>query len=313
MNAEKDAYPSRIEGVGRILPREDPVIHGGDSAESDGLTPAQLSEYERNGYLFLESYFGGDEMAYLQGEMDRMRVSESIRQSEIAVTEPTTGETRSIFAVQTVSELFRNLLADQRLIAMARQLLGGDVYLYQSRLNFKPGFRGKEFYWHSDFETWHAEDGMPRMRAVSCSLALSDNFTFNGPLMLIPRSHKHFCQCPGWTPETHYQQSINKQDLGVPSDEQLRWLTDAGGIAAPVGPAGSIVLYDCNTMHGSNGNITPYPRQNLFIAYNSVANALGDPFAGEEPRPWYYGNRKPEALRPVDFRELLNKSPAQIA
>src|SRR3546814_3200003 len=58
----------------------------------------------------------------------------------------------------------RRLAADERLAGVARFLLDDTVYIHQSRLNYKPGFQGKEFYWHSDFETWHVEDGMPRMR-----------------------------------------------------------------------------------------------------------------------------------------------------
>ena len=55
-------------------------------------------------------------------------------------------------------------------MTIAEQILGSQVYIHQSRVNLKPGFKGKEFYWHSDFETWHIEDGMPRMRALSCSI-----------------------------------------------------------------------------------------------------------------------------------------------
>lgn len=66
---------------------------------------------------------------------------------------------------------------------------GGDVYIHQSRINDKFGFKGSGFNWHSDLETWHSEDGMPRMRALSASLMLTDNNEFNGPLMLIPGSH----------------------------------------------------------------------------------------------------------------------------
>jgi ectoine hydroxylase len=65
--------------------------------------------------------------------------------------------------------------------------------------------KGKEFYWHSDFETWHAEDGMPKMRAVSCSIAFDDNHEFNGPLMVIPQSHQKFISCIGETPEEHHK------------------------------------------------------------------------------------------------------------
>ncbi len=74
----------------------------------------------------------------------------------------------------------------------ARQILGSDVYVHQSRINVKPGFGATGFYWHSDFETWHAEDGLPNMRTVSVSIALTENFDTNGGLMIMPGSHKSF-------------------------------------------------------------------------------------------------------------------------
>src|SRR3546814_1501545 len=72
-----------------------------------------------------------------------------------------------MFQIHAQSNLLRRLAADERLAGVARFLLDDTVYIHQSRLNYKPGFQGKEFYWHSDFETWHVEDGMPRMRALS--------------------------------------------------------------------------------------------------------------------------------------------------
>jgi ectoine hydroxylase len=173
----------------------------------------------------------------------------------------------------------------------ARQILGSEVYIHQSRVNLKPGFSGKEFYWHSDFETWHQEDGMPRMRALSVSIALTDNYPFNGPLMVIPGSHKTFVACVGETPEDHYKQSLKRQEYGVPDHDSLRRLTEQGGIAAPTGAAGSAVIFDCNTMHGSNGNITPLPRANAFLVYNAVSNALGDPYGAPRPRPGFIATR----------------------
>ena len=79
-----------------------------------------------------------------------------------------------MFRLDRHSRAFRRLACDSRLAGVAEFLLGDQVYLHQSRLNYKPGFAGKEFYWHSDFETWYAEDGMPRMRAVSASVLLTD-------------------------------------------------------------------------------------------------------------------------------------------
>ncbi|MFC6670362.1 phytanoyl-CoA dioxygenase family protein [Marinobacterium aestuariivivens] len=178
---------------------------------------------------------------------------------------------------------------------MARFILGGDIYIHQSRMNFKPGFNGKEFYWHSDFETWHVEDGMPRMRALSCSILLTDNDINNGPLMLVPGSHRHYITCVGETPENHYQHSLRKQEYGVPDHNSLSELVSRYGIDTATGPAGSVVFFDCNTMHGSNSNITPAPRSNLFFVYNQVGNSLQDPYCHQAPRPGFIADRGPVA------------------
>ena len=85
-----------------------------------------------------------------------------------------------------LSEAFAELLSSPRLRIRSARSSGTDIYIHQSRVNRKPGFRGREFDWHSDFETWHAEDGMPRMRAVSVSVALTENRPDNGSLMIMP-------------------------------------------------------------------------------------------------------------------------------
>lgn len=307
MGTHADQYPSRVDGLGEILPRTDPIVYAGNTSAPGVLDSIQLQQYEREGYIFLESLYSRDEIVALQDELERLRTSEQVRQSELGITEPMSGEIRSVFAVHTVSDLFFHLASDTRLLAIVQQLLGSRVYIHQARVNFKPGFRGKEFYWHSDFETWHAEDGMPSMRAISCSIALTDNYEFNGPLMLIPGSHKYFCQCTGRTPDNHFQHSLKKQDYGVPSDEQLRWLVEQGGIVVPKGPAGSVVFFECNLMHGSNGNITPHPRSNAFLVYNSMENSLGMPYAAERERPWFLAERKPIPLEPVDFEARIGR------
>ena len=111
----------------------------------------------------------------------------------------------------------------------------------------RPGFKGKEFYWHSDFETWHVEDGMPSMRALSCSVLLTENNDCNGPLMLVPGSHRQFISCVGETPNDHYKQSLKKQEYGVPDPVSLQLLVEQGGIRTMTAKAGSVVFFDCNT------------------------------------------------------------------
>ncbi len=141
---------------------------------------------------------------------------------------------------------------------------------------------------------------MPRMRAVSCSILLTDNNPFNGPLMIVPGSHTKFVSCVGKTPEDHYKQSLRKQEYGVPDTDSLTQLVKDGQIVAPVGKAGSVLFFDCNVMHGSTGNISPWPRSNMFCVYNSVENALVEPYGGTVARPEFIAARRIKPVVPVD-------------
>ncbi len=133
---------------------------------------------------------------------------------------------------------------------------------------------------------------MPRMRALSISITLTENLDKNGPLMLIPGSHKQYVVCEGETPDNHYLASLKKQEYGVPSDGILTTLVANGGIVSALGKPGSIIVFDCNLMHGSNGNITPFPRSNIFFAYNALSNKVVRPFCDQAPRPEYICTRK---------------------
>lgn len=285
----QDLYPSRVGAQPKIIDRVDPVVYPNDY---DGpLTKKEIDAYEKDGYLFFESFFTEEETKQLQEELAHLlKESRGVRKPEI-VLEPDGDEVRSVFAVHRDHPAFKALSEHPKLVSAVKQLLGSEVYIHQSRINFKPGFHGKEFQWHSDFETWHTEDGMPRMRALSCSIALSDNYPFNGPLMVVPGSHKYFVSCVGETPENNYETSLRRQEIGVPDEESLTWLVNRFGIEQPAGKAGSVIFFDCNIMHGSNSNITPFPRSNAFFVFNSVENKLVDPFAAGKPRPDYIATR----------------------
>jgi len=291
-----DEYPSRATSEPSITPRHDPVVCPPSEPLREVLSPSSLLDYQRDGYLVIEDVFTQSETEVLRSELADLRASRDVRSDPRTVLEPGDQTVRSIFEVQRLSELFAGVLADTRLVDCARQILGSPVYVHQSRVNFKPALRGKEFFWHSDFETWHVEDGMPRMRALSCSIALTDNTEFNGPLMVIPESHHWYVACVGETPERHYEQSLRRQEYGTPDAESLRWLVDRGGIQAPKLHAGSVVLFDCNMMHASGVNLSPYARSNLFVVYNAIDNALVAPYGVDEPRPTYIANRDPSPI-----------------
>lgn len=288
-----DIYQSRTDNEAAIIMRQDPVVYQGPYGRGEyALSEHQLRSYRKNGFIQLRGLLAAAETEQLLREAASLAAASGEGDRPEAVFEPGGNTVRSVFRVHELNELFARLMSDGRLLDVARQILGSDVYIHQSRLNLKPGFTGKEFYWHSDFETWHIEDGMPRMRAVSCVVLLTDNNEFNGPLMLVPGSHMHYISCIGQTPNDHYKQSLRKQEYGVPDDTSFAFLVGRGGLQSTKGPAGSVVFFDCNTMHGSNSNISPFPRSNLFFVYNSVDNRLGPPRGGLQPRPDFIAARK---------------------
>ena len=287
---DDDRYPSRFGTQGQMKDRLDPVVWG--TPEQGSLSNSQLLFYEDNGYLNFDQLLAPDEVQACLAELQRLRGDEAIKKTSEAVVEPGSRELRSLFAVHRSSEVLKALCEHPKLVAIARQLLGSDVYIHQSRINYKGGFRGKEFYWHSDFETWHVEDGVPAMRLLSCSIALTANTPYNGPLMIVPGSHQRYVTCVGATPEDHYRHSLKQQEVGVPDDGCLTRLVQDFGITAPTGLAGSVTFFDCNVMHGSSSNITPLPRSNVFVVYNSVHNTPVDPFCGLAPRPNFIAERR---------------------
>lgn len=295
-----DPYVSRgEEQEAAIISRREPVVYGAGHY-ADALGAEQLQRYERDGFLLIPDLFNSHEVQALLGELQKMSEDQDLLGREEAITEPGSKALRSIFKVHELNDMLARLVRDPRIIHVARQVLGSEVYVHQSRVNMKPGFNGKEFYWHSDFETWHIEDGMPAMRAVSCSVLLTDNNACNGPLMLVPGSHRQFIVCAGETPEDNYKRSLKQQESGVPDPVSLKLLADQGGIEAITAKAGSVIFFECNTMHGSNGNISPWPRANAFFVYNSIENTLGEPRHGLAPRPEHVATRSRfQALEPL--------------
>ncbi|NUR04037.1 MAG: ectoine hydroxylase, partial [Streptomyces sp.] len=162
MTTVTDLYPSR--GTTEVsIPRQDPVVWG--SPDTPGpITTGDLQSFERDGFLAIDQLIADDEVAVYRQELERLVTDPAIRADERSIIEPKSKEIRSVFEVHKISEVFANLVRDERVVGRARQILGSDVYVHQSRINVKPGFGASGFYWHSDFETWHAEDGLPNMR-----------------------------------------------------------------------------------------------------------------------------------------------------
>jgi len=251
-----DPYLSSSVGPIDLVPREDPVVYG---TASGPLSTAQLAEFERDGFVVLPDWLPAAHMAELFEEA--RRITRESPQS--LIREPDRISIRSIREPHRRSPVFAALARDPRIVDLARQIVG-EVYLYRSRLDFKAPLHGREFYWQSDFEVWHEEDGLARMRAVTACVMLAGLTAGGAPLLVVPGSHRMFVRSESGTP-TH-------DDLG-PSRAAVAWLVEDGGISVLTGTPGTVVLLDSNTLHASTCNLAPRPATTLSLSYNSIENA----------------------------------------
>jgi len=278
----KDLYPTRGEEE-KIIVRPDKVVYGEAKGEY-ALNEKEADFFEANGFIVFPEFFSEAEVAEFNRAFEALKEDESLKDKEEYITEPGSSELRSIFSQHRFSPVFDALIKDRRILDKVEQILGSKAYIHHSRINIKPAYKGKSFPWHSDFETWHAEDGLPHCRNVTAWVMLTDNTPFNGPLYLIPGSHKKFVACAGETPKDNYKESLKHQRYGVPSLEAIGRLCENSELIAALGKAGTLVFHDGNTMHGSPDNISPTPRTNAFFVYNSVENRPKEPFAAVERR-----------------------------
>lgn len=270
------------------------------------LSDDLLERYQREGYLFLPEYFSRSELELMKAQLPALFAEDSERR----VLEKGSGIVRSVYGSHQTNEVFKLLIRHPRLLEPAMQILGGEVYLYQFKINAKVAFVGDVWEWHQDFIFWQREDGVPEPRLVTISVFLDEVHEFNGPLMMVPGSHRVGVIEPprtGGVP-TGYEESPDwianlTASLKYSVDRgTLARVVSAGGIVAPKGPAGSVLFFHPNLVHGSVPNMSPFDREILLVTYNSVENRQT---VTENARPAFLVGRDFTPLLPVADDVLL--------
>ncbi len=228
------------------------------------LSDTQVSEFHQRGYVFLPEIFTSDEVAVLTDELEGIFSQDRPEN----VREKNGKAVRTTFAAHTFNEAFARLGRHPRLIDPVMQLLDGPVYMHQYKINAKAAFDGDVWQWHQDYGTWARDDLMPEPRAMNIALFLDDVNEFNGPLMFIPGSHKAGKLDAGHDLET------TSYPLWTLDNETVARLVDEGGMVAPTGKAGSVLLFHCNLVHCSPANLSPWNRTIVYLSLCHVDNHI---------------------------------------
>jgi ectoine hydroxylase len=231
----------------------------------------------------------GDEVAVLKDALPEVLAREG---AEVVREQDNPDAVRLVFGAHAYSDAFRRLSLHPRLLNPVRQLLDDEVYLHQSRINPKPGFgEGDAWAWHQDYPPWHKLDGMPEPRCIMASVFLDDCTPATSPLLILPGSQQHGLL----EADAHADTAGRGYDLQIIDPASLAGLAEEYGVEALMGPAGSVALVNCNVVHGSANNVSPWRRAIMYLIYNAVGNAC----TGTD-RPWYQNNRDFTPLQALD-------------
>jgi ectoine hydroxylase-related dioxygenase (phytanoyl-CoA dioxygenase family) len=271
------------------------------------LNDQQCAEYREKGFLILPECFNSREVELMRSQLDSVFSEDG---PQLVIEENGT-VVRSVYGSHRTNPVFARLVRHPRILEPAIQLLSSEVYVYQFKINAKRAFVGDVWEWHQDFIFWRNEDGLRSPRIMSVAIFLDEVTEFNGPMLLIPRSHSEGMidvEAKETNLPEHYQsrsQGLNRRDWisNLTADlkyslvrEDVARLVSRYGIEAPKGPAGSVLLFDGNIAHASSNNISPFDRVVTLVTFNSVENV---PVDVPDPRPEFLVSRDYSPVRPL--------------
>ncbi len=189
---------------------------------------------------------------------------------------------------------FWSFASNSEIVDAVADVVGPDVRFYHSKLNYKWAGGGQRFDWHQDIQAWPHTNYSP----VTVGVLLEDTTLEQGPLIAVKGSHKGELY-DLYDDEDNFVIRIDQDKLGWVTEELKEYMT---------GPAGTIFLLNCRTIHGSTKNNSSRSRPLLLNVYSAadafpyVSNPIPSPFDGAivqgEAARWSHHDPRPCQIPP---------------
>ncbi len=201
-----------------------------------------------------------------------------------------------------IDDLFWEFASTGPFVDIAEDLLGPDIKFHHSKLNFKWGGGGEEVKWHQDIQFWPHTN----YDVLTIGVYLDDVDDDVAPMGIIPKSHDG----PLYDLYDHdevWTGNIRDEDLTRINAETASYVQ---------GPAGTVTVHNCRSIHGSPPNRGNRPRPLLLCAYsagdalpitNLVARGHGDEVVRGRRARWARFDPRP-VLMPPDWGKTGYKS-----
>ena len=150
---------------------------------------------------------------------------------------------------------------------VAADLVGPDVVFHHSKLNFKWEQEDDAVMWHQDIQFYPHTNYSP----LTIGTYLTDTGLEDGPLMVVAGSHEGVLH-DQYDDDGNWVGSLSARDAAA---------LDTQRVARVTGPAGSITVHNCRTVHGSSRSTSASSRPLLL---NAFASADAFPYT-QQPQP----------------------------
>jgi hypothetical protein len=227
------------------------------------LTQTQREFYFTEGYLLLPKVLPAEWIQRLRAATDELieRSREVARSDAVWDLEPdhtpAAPRLRRVSAPVDQHAAYWDYVSQSLVGDIVADLVGPDVKFHHSKLNFKWARGGEEVKWHYDISFWPHTNYSP----LTVGTYLYDCGMDQGPLQVLPRSHAIDPMFSQYDESGHW--------VGCLAEADVAKLDLAKAVALP-GPAGSLTLHNCRTLHYSAKNRSDLGRPLLLYTLSSA-------------------------------------------
>jgi ectoine hydroxylase-related dioxygenase (phytanoyl-CoA dioxygenase family) len=224
------------------------------------LTQAQIDEYNQVGAIVVPTVLSPAEVQSLREATDHLvRAARGVTShTDVYDLEdshsPEHPRVRRIKAPHLHHPAYAAMVRHPGILAVLRDLWGPDIRFDTAKLNMKSAGFGAPVEWHQDWAFYpHTNDDL-----AAVGVMIDDMAQENGPLMIIPGSHK------GPTFD-HHAQGVFCGAMD-PAERDC----DYGSAVPLLGRAGSITVHHVRAVHGSAPNVSDRDRRLLLFQYRAA-------------------------------------------
>ena len=224
------------------------------------LTPHQIADYHRDGYLIVKNFLSAPEVDKLY---QIATADDTMKKHAFDLNDQTGKKTKLSLWYTPGNDSYGLLTKSRRMVDSANLLMDGEapVCHFHSKLMQKEPKVGGAWEWHQDYGYWYKNEFLFPDQMISIMIAITEANKANGCLQVIKGTHKMGRIEHGFAGE-QVGASQHYVDLALKTMEHVYVELNAG----------DALFFHSNLLHRSEANTSDKPRWSLISCYNRASN-----------------------------------------